>query len=504
MSFKLKKQLEPQLSKISEMSFDESRLSYLNEDVAQTNLGLDQLIRRESKDDNNNQDQNETKSASHSDTSLYRTNLYLPAERHRGSLCEPINPMILERESKKLSLPLLNVPGMFRGGSRSSLSSTGSEKFDGLPPHFKEMFHNLDEKDGNPDGEICKETLKNIFRTLETPSDLSLNLRTSNRSLEFTNQISLVDTDKNGCLSHDEFADLIIKVEENPDLDHKERFVDNLEKGAYAEVCHTCPPPLFMIIVSILQFVFFIYHASLHHESNTWNRNAPLCSNLIFNPGRREEVWRYLTYSLVHSGISHILLNVFIQLVVGLVLEMSHGSWRVSLLYLIGVISGSLTSSCTEPLVHLAGASSGVYALIAAHLSNLILNWEEDELIITPNNRGGRVINGGLIRLLKLTALLAFMVVDITIAVYDNYFTGRKSTTSYGAHVAGAVIGLLAGILILKNRKVKTWELWLQLGCYLLLGIFFLSTVLWNVLGNRVYRIFNEEEDFFPQFDECS
>ena len=41
----------------------------------------------------------------------------------------------------------------------------------------------------------------------------------------------------------------------------------------------------------------------------------------------------------------------------------------------VSVSPAEATSSCTEPEVHLAGASSGVYALIAAHLANVISNW---------------------------------------------------------------------------------------------------------------------------------
>ena len=504
MSFKIKKQLEPQLSKISEMSFDHDHDTRLR--IHQENdIILDHLVSISSTES----DENHNKGISSSDTIININNLY----RKRGfSLCDPVNPNLItidERERKKLSLPTLNVPQILvRRGSRTSLSSTGSEKFDSLAPNYKDLFYNLDGVDGRPDGKIHKKSLQNILTTLQTPSDLSLDLRTSNRSLEFTRQISQVDTDKDGYICHDEYADLILQMEEMDDPDQKEKnaeMLDNLEKGAYAEVFRTCPPPLFMITISLLQVGIFIYYASLHHQSSSWTGNAPLCSSLIYNPHLRRQVWRYLTYSLVHSGISHILLNVSMQLVVGLVLEMSHGSLRISLLYFIGVISGSLTSSCTEPEVHLAGASSGVYALIAAHLSNLILNWKEDVLIIRQDNTGIRAINGGLIRLLKLTALVAFVVVDVIIGLYNNYYAGHTSTTSYGAHIAGASIGLLAGILILNNRKVETWEQWLKLGCYMLLGIFFLATLLWNILGDQVYSIFFQK-NFFPHYqssDDC-
>ena len=485
-----KQSLETQLSIISEKSQDQDiKLKHNWEDedeVENPDAILDHLI---------------SVTSTESDQSYTSSDLYIKRpNRHRGfSLCDLDNE--IKTDKKKLSLPTLTVPEILvRRDSKTSLSSTGSEKFDGLAQHYKTFFHLLDEKDGCSDGKIHKESLKNILTTLQSPSDLSLDLRTSNNSLEFRTQISIVDHDKDGFICHDEFADLITNLEEVEDPNQKKinaEMLDNIEKGAYAEVCRTCPPPLFMILISILQLAVFIYH-SVQLESVKWTGNAPLCSSLIYNPERRQEVWRYLTYSLVHSGTSHILLNIFIQLVVGLPLEMSHGSCRILLLYTVGVISGSLASSCTEPQVHLAGASSGVYALIAAHISNLILNWKEDVLIVRQNNTMGfSAINGGLIRLLRLTAVVAFVVVDIIIGVYNSFFSSFTSTTSYGAHIAGAGIGLLAGILILNNRKVETWEIWLQLCCYLLLALFFLTTVMWNILGDSIFKTLYDD-NFFP------
>ena len=77
---------------------------------------------------------------------------------------------------------------------------------------------------------------------------------------------------------------------------------------------------------------------------------------------------RYLTYCLVHSGVEHILFNLLMQLFVGVPLEMSHQGYRVGLVYLMGVLAGSLGTSIFDPGMYLAGASGGVYSLITAHL----------------------------------------------------------------------------------------------------------------------------------------
>jgi len=45
------------------------------------------------------------------------------------------------------------------------------------------------------------------------------------------------------------------------------------------------------------------------------------------------------------------------------------------LVYLSGVLAGSLWTSVIIPNVYLSGASGGVYALITAHLGTVIMNY---------------------------------------------------------------------------------------------------------------------------------
>ena len=80
-------------------------------------------------------------------------------------------------------------------------------------------------------------------------------------------------------------------------------------------------------------------------------------------------------------------MNIVLQVLVGLVLEMSNSWWRVGLVYVLGVVAGSLSSSIISPDAFLAGASGGVYALSCAHLAAILLNWREDSLIIRQRLR---------------------------------------------------------------------------------------------------------------------
>jgi len=66
-----------------------------------------------------------------------------------------------------------------------------------------------------------------------------------------------------------------------------------------------------------------------------------------------------------------------VQLLIGLPLEIVHGPARVAAVYMAGVLSGALATSVSDPGAYLAGASGGVYALLAAHAPTLIMNWRQ-------------------------------------------------------------------------------------------------------------------------------
>lgn len=75
----------------------------------------------------------------------------------------------------------------------------------------------------------------------------------------------------------------------------------------------------------------------------------------------------------VHVGIMHLFMNLLIQIMLGVALELVHHWWRVALVYIAGVIAGSMGTSLTSPNIYLAGASGGVYALITAHIATIIM-----------------------------------------------------------------------------------------------------------------------------------
>lgn len=520
----LKIQVQKQLSRISERSDNENQLDI--NDNGEDPYDVDMIIKHLSTINNNNFPVDEkcpisikTNLVDDDHVELRKLSVEdfeddspvtLRDKRERKHSMGDFILQKIQRKSIRRSLPTnFYFPGLVNRDSQSSISSTDSEKFNDLNKEWKSVFENLDRKDGRKDGRLHKKSLQEILSTLESNSTLSLEYKSGQLSDKIKRQISHADQDKDGFLNKDEFADLISGVDgsQTPEENNLGIIINShMKTAAYADEFRMCPPPLFILITSILQLGFFLFHvhhlASEHSEHVGWDGPAPLCSILIFNPEKRCQIWRYLSYCLVHSGISHVVLNLSMQLFVGLPLEMSHGSLRVAFVYSFGVVAGSLATSCIDPHVYLAGASGGVYSLIAAHLSNLILNWKEDVLIIRPRmreNRTAKATHGTLIRMLKLTAILAFAVVDTGMAIYNKHMYQQQNTTGYTAHIAGAMAGLVVGLTVLKNRRVRTWEIWLRLGCVLLTGSFLAVTVLWSMAGDSMYAALYPGERYFLQ-----
>ncbi len=63
-------------------------------------------------------------------------------------------------------------------------------------------------------------------------------------------------------------------------------------------------------------------------------------SPLVYKPTRRYEAWRFLSYMFIHLYHWHLVQNIIVQLVLGIPLEMVHGSLRVGIVYCMGVIAG--------------------------------------------------------------------------------------------------------------------------------------------------------------------
>ena len=119
---------------------------------------------------------------------------------------------------------------------------------------------------------------------------------------------------------------------------------------------------------------------------------------------------------------------------------------QVLTVYMSGVAAGSLGTSLTDSSTYLAGASGGVYALIAAHLATMTLNWREDN-----NLRIKKVVRKPLTKIIRIVFILLLTAHDVCFAVYVRFYD-PDNRTGFMGHLCGALAGLTVGLFVLDNR----------------------------------------------------
>ncbi|KAM7532908.1 hypothetical protein Aperf_G00000127477 [Anoplocephala perfoliata] len=249
----------------------------------------------------------------------------------------------------------------------------------------------------------------------------------------------------------------------------------------YIEAYDCKPPPIFIPLITLSQIAVFVYYAIVASQDNnpyndvTATSGAPLRSPLIYLPQKRYQAWRFLSYMFIHNGYYHLIFNCVLQFSLGTILELVHKFWRVGIVYLLGVLAGSLAHSISDPFRALAGASGGCYAIIGAHVATIITNWNTMQAgwLKSPLN----FISSGAVR---LTFILLLAGADTGFAIYERYTNPTESQVGFGAHLGGFVAGILVGVPVLRNLEVERWEkvcFWI---CIFLFAAFMSAAVLFN------------------------
>ena len=147
------------------------------------------------------------------------------------------------------------------------------------------------------------------------------------------------------------------------------------------------------------------------------------------------EYCRNLTYMFVHSGWSHLLLNIFSLRYFGGFVETIVGWPLLLAVYFIsGVVGGVVSASCGSNLT--VGASGGIFGLLGAATVFCIIVPKIESKVTKP---------------ISLSALLFMLFVNLVIGVFgsriDNY-----------AHIGGLLTGILISFVAIpstKSRRIK-------------------------------------------------
>ncbi|XP_041369364.1 rhomboid-related protein 2-like [Gigantopelta aegis] len=236
-----------------------------------------------------------------------------------------------------------------------------------------------------------------------------------------------------------------------------------------------CPPPFFMITITLVQIIMYVVAvAQLNGEG------VPRFSPLIYLPTKRHEVWRFFTYMFYHQGYIDLLFNVIIQVVVGFPLEVVFSWWRLFIVYICGVITGSLIQSVTDHYVGLVGASGGAYAILTAHVMAMIYNWSELNNDPNQSKCRRRACNVPL----RVIVIILVVAVQVGLGVYRRFLRPDYVKFGIAAYGGGVLAGFLLGKPFMKDRRRYPWQQnagWLDL-------FIFIAFVGGCVIFNIVFR----------------
>ncbi|XP_078081926.1 rhomboid-related protein 3 isoform X3 [Mustelus asterias] len=339
---------------------------------------------------------------------------------------------------------------------RNLLQAHGSE----LEPHKLEVLLAL--ADNNSEGKVCYQDF--------------VNLMSNKRSNSFHRAIHLGN--------HRLRADSLL---EETGLTLSQRFIRHiayetlprgLDRKWYYDSYTCCPPPWFMLTITILEIAVFVYYGLVLEKWVLQITHPSYLNNpLVYQPQLRSQVWRYLSYIFMHVGVEHLGFNVVLQLLVGVPLEMVHGALRISFVYLAGVLAGSLAASVADMTAPVAGSSGGVYALVSAHLANVVMSWS-----------GMRCQ----FKLVRMGIAMICMSLEFGRAVWLRFHPPAYpacTQPSFVAHLGGVMVGITLGVVVLRNYEQRLHEQsiwWIFLLIYL---VFVFFAVLWNIFAYSLLDI---------------
>jgi rhomboid-related protein 1/2/3 len=157
-------------------------------------------------------------------------------------------------------------------------------------------------------------------------------------------------------------------------------------------------------------------------------------TELKLTPCNFDKIWTFVTYMFVHERVQHLILNVVIQMLFANPLELYHSWYRILLVYLSGVLSGSLGHSLFTKDSGLLGASAGVFALLSGNIVFILMNLKDKRLKS--------------IKYIQIFLSLFLIMLEVIVIYYGG---DEPSKVGHESHLFGGIGGILTGIYLLEN-----------------------------------------------------
>ncbi len=131
------------------------------------------------------------------------------------------------------------------------------------------------------------------------------------------------------------------------------------------------------------------------------------------------DYWRILTAGFLHTGMIHLLFNMFGLYILGGLLEPAVGRLRFGVIYFVSLLAGSFGALLLEPTAPTVGASGAIFGLMGA-------------TVIVMRNRGVNPWESGIGLWIGLNLLITFTIPNISI----------------GGHIGGLIGGAVAALIM--------------------------------------------------------
>jgi membrane associated rhomboid family serine protease len=140
----------------------------------------------------------------------------------------------------------------------------------------------------------------------------------------------------------------------------------------------------------------------------------------LFGPAVADgEVYRIVTSGFLHSGLFHLLVNMYTLWILGTLLEPAVGRMRFVLIYFVSLLAGSFGALLVSPNALTVGASGAIFGLMSA-------------AVLVMRHRGIDPMQSGLPLWIGINLVFSFAVPGI----------------SYGGHIGGLIGGALAALAL--------------------------------------------------------
>lgn len=313
--------------------------------------------------------------------------------------------------------------------------------------HNNEQFEYDKFKIQNVCKQISKKTLTRKLRTLNIFTDTNDNIKIENNKY-----IDNYIIESNNDLTKDKgISSKFPLIKEETSDRHGLEFLLNIsndinektekENSNYEEVFRPKTIIATKVIIAINIFVFIISYLL------TLTGKFDVFTNFALNKYyvKSGEIYRLITCGFLHSGIIHLLCNMYSLYIIGSQLENFIGKKKFLIVYFISLISGSLLS-CVITNSWSVGASGAIFGLIGS----LIYFGYHYRIYL------GSVIRSQLIPLLIINLGIGFIIPNIDVS----------------AHIGGLVGGILSTMSVGINNKSNKQEKINGIICLVILIIF--------------------------------